>query len=165
MKDGVGKLLREIRESKKLTLEEVADAFGSDSGNLSRFETGNQGTTIQKFENLLAAYGIPLREVLRKAAGLASNATITTSPFRFPLLVGERRSPLQNHEWIEINPVMWTAIFAGQEMRLVRTSFESPEFELHFMGYLSAGHTELIGAQKAAPSFARDVLAYLANSI
>ncbi|VXA58250.1 Helix-turn-helix family protein (fragment) [Acinetobacter proteolyticus] len=55
--------LRSIRMRRKLSLAVVAEAAGTDAGNLSRIETGKQRTTPQLAESLSAYFGNEISEL------------------------------------------------------------------------------------------------------
>lgn len=68
----IGKLIRKIRESKGLTLSEVADAIPNyDAANLSRFERGKQGATEGRLVQIVAQLGLSLQELYAIAGSQA----------------------------------------------------------------------------------------------
>lgn len=48
--------LKKARMTKKLTLEQVAEAVGSDSGNISRIERGKQNPSKEMVTKLVALF-------------------------------------------------------------------------------------------------------------
>lgn len=66
----IGSIVREIRQAKSLTLEEVAYAAGTDGGNLSRIERGRQRCIPELLERIAAALSVSVSELyLRAEAG------------------------------------------------------------------------------------------------
>lgn len=70
----IGQAIREIREARKATLEEVAFAANTNASNLSRIERGAQGYSPETLERIASALGVTVSELhLRTEA--AANAT------------------------------------------------------------------------------------------
>ena len=68
----IGSVIREIRQAKGLTLEEVAYAAGTDGGNLSRIERGLQRCIPELLEQIAVSLNLPVSEFyLRAEAGRA----------------------------------------------------------------------------------------------
>lgn len=77
----IGQVIREIRESRKATLEEVAFAADTNASNLSRIERGAQGYSPETLERIALALGVTVSELhlrteeaantVRKASGAA----------------------------------------------------------------------------------------------
>ena len=66
----IGSVIREIRQAKGLTLEEVAYHAGIDGGNLSRIERGLQRCVSELMERIAAALNVSVSELyLRAEAG------------------------------------------------------------------------------------------------
>lgn len=78
----IGQVIRQIREARKATLEEVAFAADTNASNLSRIERGAQGYSPQTPERIASALGVTVSELhLRtedaaNAAGKASGAAV-----------------------------------------------------------------------------------------
>jgi transcriptional regulator with XRE-family HTH domain len=71
--------LKRLRKRQKKTLQEVADAIGTDTGNLSRIEQGKQ-RSLDLAEKLVEFYG----------SGTITEAEILY-PERYPLPKGKRK--------------------------------------------------------------------------
>lgn len=56
----IGQTIRRARKAKGLTLEQLALEAGTDAGNLSRFERGQQGTSREVLEKLMVLLNIEL---------------------------------------------------------------------------------------------------------
>lgn len=68
----IGSVIREIRQAKGLTLEEVAYAAGTDGGNLSRIERGLQRCIPELLEQIAVSLNLPVSELyLRAESGRA----------------------------------------------------------------------------------------------
>lgn len=66
----IGTVIREIRQAKGLTLEEVAYNAGTDGGNLSRIERGMQRCISELLERIAVALNVTVSELyLRAEAG------------------------------------------------------------------------------------------------
>jgi transcriptional regulator with XRE-family HTH domain len=63
----IGSVIREIRQAKSLTLEEVAYAAGTDGGNLSRIERGLQRCIPELLERIAATLNVPVSELYKRA--------------------------------------------------------------------------------------------------
>lgn len=63
----IGAVIRKIRQSKRLTLEEVAYAAGTDAGNLSRIERGLQRCVHELLEGIAAGLGLSVAELYLQA--------------------------------------------------------------------------------------------------
>lgn len=59
----IGQIIRNARKAKKLSLEQLANQVDSDTGNLSRLERGQQGTTPEKLKRIMEVLGITLAQV------------------------------------------------------------------------------------------------------
>lgn len=77
----IGPSIRKARKAKGWTLEELANAVGTDTGNLSRLERGLQGASQELLEKLLSALGISLGETIEQGPPI-------TSPWRVIPIVG-----------------------------------------------------------------------------
>jgi SOS-response transcriptional repressor LexA len=60
MSDTIGQAIRRARKAKGLTLAKLGEIVNKDTGNLSRMETGKQGTTQKDLEKICLALGISL---------------------------------------------------------------------------------------------------------
>lgn len=58
----IGQIIRTARKAKKLSLEQLANQVDSDTGNLSRLERGQQGTTPEKLKRIMDVLGIKLAQ-------------------------------------------------------------------------------------------------------
>lgn len=71
----VGAVIRRLRKSMKMTLEVLADAAGTDAGNLSRIERGIQSYTPEMLESIATGLGTTASALISEAeedgAGLA----------------------------------------------------------------------------------------------
>ncbi len=59
----IGQVIREIREARKATLEEVAFAANTNASNLSRIERGVQGYSPATLEHIASALGVTVSEL------------------------------------------------------------------------------------------------------
>lgn len=59
----IGQVIREIREARKATLEEVAFAANTNASNLSRIERGRQGYSPKALERIAQALGVTVAEL------------------------------------------------------------------------------------------------------
>jgi transcriptional regulator with XRE-family HTH domain len=59
----IGQVIREIREARKATLEEVAFAANTNASNLSRIERGRQGYSPEVLERIALALGVTVAEL------------------------------------------------------------------------------------------------------
>lgn len=66
----IGAVIREIRQAKGLTLEEVADAAGTDGGNLSRIERGLQRCVHEVLEGIASGLGMSVAELYLEAEAM-----------------------------------------------------------------------------------------------
>ena len=58
LKEKLGKRIQEIRKSKKLTQEKLAEMIGLDTPNLSNIERGKRFVTAETLEKIINALGI-----------------------------------------------------------------------------------------------------------
>lgn len=95
----IGAVIREIRQAKGLTLEEVADAAGTDGGNLSRIERGLQRCVHEILEGIASGLGMSVAELYLEAEaiqaresnsspGLSSRSACTQKASSNPVHVG-----------------------------------------------------------------------------
>src|SRR5574343_927993 len=68
----IGQVIREIREARKATLEEIAFAANTNVSNLSRIERGRQGYSPEVLERIAQALGVTVAELYVQAE--AANA-------------------------------------------------------------------------------------------
>jgi amino-acid N-acetyltransferase len=59
----VGSAIRSLRLAQNLTLEQLADSFGSDAGNLSRVERGQQDITEADLRKVAARLGVKVSDL------------------------------------------------------------------------------------------------------
>lgn len=62
----IGQVIREIRETHKATLEEIALAAETNASNLSRIERGTQGYSPETLERIATALGVTVSELHRR---------------------------------------------------------------------------------------------------
>lgn len=84
----VGSEIRRRRKALKLTLEDLANRVDSDTGNLSRIETGKQGANEEMLRKIAQALGCSAADLFSGAEGGANVA---------PAPLGTRRIPLINY--------------------------------------------------------------------
>lgn len=63
----IGQVIREIREARGATLEEVAFAANTNASNLSRIERGTQGYSPETLESIASALGVTVSELHLRA--------------------------------------------------------------------------------------------------
>lgn len=63
----VGTVIRRLRKSMKMTLEVLADAAGTDAGNLSRIERGIQSYTPEMLESIAKGLGTTASSLISEA--------------------------------------------------------------------------------------------------
>jgi transcriptional regulator with XRE-family HTH domain len=63
----IGQVIREIREARKATLEEIAFAADTNASNLSRIERGAQGYSPETLERVASALGVTVSELHLRA--------------------------------------------------------------------------------------------------
>ena len=63
----IGQVIREIRESRKATLEDIAFAADTNASNLSRIERGVQGYSAETLERIARAFGVTVAELHLRA--------------------------------------------------------------------------------------------------
>lgn len=82
----IGKVIRQIREARKATLEEVAFAADTNASNLSRIERGVQGYSAETLERIASALGVTVSELhLRtEAAANAAGGSISSRKRHLP---------------------------------------------------------------------------------
>lgn len=93
-----GPLIRKARQYRKWTLQDLADELGNqgieiDTGNLSRVETGKQGTSNHILDGILQAFGISIEALLQKASGLSeeeNTAPLSTTVAKCPVISWEQ---------------------------------------------------------------------------
>jgi len=71
----IGAVIREIRQAKGLTLEEVAYAAGTDGGNLSRIERGLQRCVHEVLEGIATGLGMTVSELYLAAEAMQVEKT------------------------------------------------------------------------------------------
>lgn len=81
----VGTEIRRRRKALKLTLEDIVERVGSDTGNLSRIETGKQGASEDMLRKIAQALGCTVADLF---AGAELPSNVTAVP------IGTRRIPL-----------------------------------------------------------------------
>lgn len=63
----VGSAIRRIRKAKQLTLAQVAEHAGTDTGNLSRIENNKQGFSQQLIDGIARAMGVSALDIFKEA--------------------------------------------------------------------------------------------------
>ncbi|EKE82929.1 helix-turn-helix domain-containing protein [Idiomarina xiamenensis] len=76
----VGELLREYRRAAGFTLEDVAHRAGTDGGNLSRIERGDQQPSVDLTRRLLLSLGVPYQAFFEKLDQDEGKITHMTDP-------------------------------------------------------------------------------------
>jgi transcriptional regulator with XRE-family HTH domain len=69
----IGQVIREIRESRGATLEEVAFAADTNASNLSRIERGVQGYSAETLGRIANALGVTVAELHLRAENSATS--------------------------------------------------------------------------------------------
>lgn len=93
----IGQAIREIREARKATLEEIAFAADTNASNLSRIERGRQGYSTETLERIALALGVPISELyLRveansKAIGRVRDPDTTLASSKYSALTQQNR--------------------------------------------------------------------------
>lgn len=65
----IGRAIYALRKEKGLKLEEVALDAGTDSGHLSRIETGSRKPSLPMLEKIAVAMGVPVSLIVATAEG------------------------------------------------------------------------------------------------
>lgn len=78
----IGAVIRKIRQSKGLTLEEVAYAAGTDGGNLSRIERGLQRCVNEVLEGIAAGLGMTIAELYLEAEAMQASDPLSSLNLR-----------------------------------------------------------------------------------
>ena len=86
----IGRIIRNVRESRGATLEEIAFAAGTNASNLSRIERGKQGYSVESLEGIASALGVTVAELHLRAE--AAN----TSPAKSSKMSSATRAKLTN---------------------------------------------------------------------
>ena len=63
----IGQVIREVREARKATLEDVAFAANTNASNLSRIERGRQGYSAETLDRIAQALGVTVAELHLRA--------------------------------------------------------------------------------------------------
>jgi len=80
----VGAKIRNIRKLRKLTLQQVANTVGTDTGNLSRMERGQQGISLKMMSKLGDALGCSPDLFWRDAGDLKGYQSMVAMAERVP---------------------------------------------------------------------------------
>ena len=59
----IGEVVKSLRKARRMTLEQMVDKVGSDTGNLSRFENGRQGISDELLARIAKALGTKVSEI------------------------------------------------------------------------------------------------------
>ncbi|MFP3852439.1 LexA family protein [Pseudomonas sp. W5-01] len=113
----IGQIIRQARKAKKLSLEQLANEVGSDTGNLSRLERGQQGTTPAKLRQILAYLEIKLTDVqLSNPKELeTANVEMALQPARPP-----RSYPLIS--WVQAGEASESPGRIGESHRMIEST-------------------------------------------
>lgn len=77
----IGQVIREIREARQATLEEIAFHADTNASNLSRIERGKQGYSKETLERIASALGVTVSELyLRAEVGGSPPGEMSKSP-------------------------------------------------------------------------------------
>jgi transcriptional regulator with XRE-family HTH domain len=63
----IGQVIREIREAREATLEDIALAADTNASNLSRIERGKQGFSSETLDRIASALGVTVSELHLRA--------------------------------------------------------------------------------------------------
>lgn len=74
----IGKVIREIREARHATLEEIAFAANTNASNLSRIERGKQGYSVETLERIALALGVTVSELHLRVEATSNEAGNTS---------------------------------------------------------------------------------------
>lgn len=59
----IGQKIRQLRQARGMTIQQLADEIGSDVGNISRLERGKQGYTANSINKIAEALSVPVAEL------------------------------------------------------------------------------------------------------
>ncbi len=118
----VGSEIRRRRKALKWTLEDLAGKVDSDTGNLSRVETGKQGASEDMLRKIAAALGCSVAELFAGAEGATNIAPTPMGARRIPLVsyvqaghmteIVDSYQPGDGSEWILTDLELSTNAFA-----------------------------------------------------
>lgn len=86
VKRALGQELKRLRESRGQILEEVADAAGTDAGNIWRIENGRQSATLEMLFAICGHFRVPLGNVIKAAEGVPARAPLSPEAVKFAQL-------------------------------------------------------------------------------
>jgi transcriptional regulator with XRE-family HTH domain len=164
--DGVGPLLRAVRQRRGATLAQLSATTGISVSTLSRLEAGQRRPTLELLLPLARAHQVPLDELV--GAPATGDPRVRAQPIRrrgrtlipltrrpggvqaYKMIVppGEPETDLKSHEGYE-----WMYVLAGQlrlrlgELYLVMKAGEAAEFDTHtphWFGSAGPGPVELL---------------------
>lgn len=97
----IGQAIREIREARKATLEEIALAADTNASNLSRIERGKQGYSTETLERIASALGVTVSELHLRCE--ANSRTIGRANYSGATIASSKYSALtqQNRELVD----------------------------------------------------------------
>lgn len=81
----VGERIRAIRKARGFTLERLALAIDSDTGNLSRLERGKQGYSEELVRKIAKVLGVPVTDFFIEESNVE------------PATIGTRRVPISDY--------------------------------------------------------------------
>ncbi len=125
----VGTEIRRRRKAFKWTLDDLANRVDSDTGNLSRVETGKQGASEETLRKIAGALGCSVADLFAgaEAGGSASSAATLMHTRRIPLIndaqMGNRFPPAveKTADWLLTDLALSPGAFAlrieGESMR------------------------------------------------
>lgn len=76
----IGKVIRQLRLAKGMTLEELAHLADMDAGNLSRIERGKQRYSPETLEKIATALGVPIYQLYQESQNGIPTYHLLTEP-------------------------------------------------------------------------------------
>lgn len=102
----VGKIIRKLRKAKDMTILELANQVGSDVGNISRLERGEQGYSQAILERIASALGVAVADLFTPDQNVEDLATRGRVPLISWVAAGnwcstaEPRTASDAEEWL-----------------------------------------------------------------
>lgn len=123
----VGAEIRRRRKALKWTLEELANRVDSDTGNLSRVETGKQGASEEMLRKIAHALGCTVADLFASTEAAANVAPVPLGTRRIPLI-----SYVQaGHMTEAVDPY---SLGEGEDWLLTNLDLSSSAFALRIKG-------------------------------
>ena len=100
----IGQVIREIRESREATLEEIAFTAETNASNLSRIERGTQGYSEKTLERIASALGVTVSELHARAeagtsmAGKVGKTSVSRKPQLLTQQLADKKYSALNQE-------------------------------------------------------------------